>query len=90
MNATVGHFVVAYRQGFGRVATDKYATEADARTVAATLWSSWVIFHEQRGAMTEIAMGGWGFGHGALRKGVRSAMQHNLNMKAMMAYPSAM
>ena len=52
------------------------ATEADARLVASTLWAPWIVYHEQRGAFTEVLAGGFGgLRHHAIRKHVASLMQ---------------
>ena len=73
--ATVGYFVVVKEYMWGRFSRDRYATEADARLVASTLWAPWILYHEQRGAYTEVLAGGLGMRHSAIRKHVSSAMQ---------------
>ena len=75
VSASVGTFALVSERGWGRFVNDRYATEADARTVADTLWGSWIVYHEQRGAYTEVASGGLFFRHGAIRKYVATVMR---------------
>lgn len=75
VTASAGYFVVVTERPLGGFERDRYATEADARTVVGTLWGAWVLYHEQRGAYTEIDHGGWGFRHGAIRRHIAGAMK---------------
>lgn len=76
---TIGTFLLLSHRGWSYGA-DKFGSEPEARSAAAALWSSWVLFHEQRGALTEVAHGGYGFGHGALRKYAKKGTQMALNV----------
>ena len=79
VNASVGNFTLVYEHGWGRFVRERYATESDAHLVASTLWGSWIIYHEQRGAYTEVATGGLFFRHAAIRKSVSTAMRQAVN-----------
>lgn len=79
---SVGSFLLLSSGGW-HYAADKFASEAEARQAAAALWGSWVLFHEQRGALTEVSSGGYGFGHGGIRRYARKGMA--LGMAATMS-----
>ena len=72
--ASAGTFVLV-STFFGRCVSQRYGSEGDARLNAAALWASWVLYHEQRGAKTEIGSGGWGFRQGAIRRHVHGEME---------------
>ena len=67
----MGTFTLLYESFPGRVARERYASEGDARAVAATLWAAWVMYHDQRGAYTEVGHGGIWFRHHAIRRHVQ-------------------
>lgn len=77
--ASLGVYELATNRGFGRMTVERYATEEDARTVADTLWVSWVIFHEQRGSRSEVAYGGLGWAQGAIRRRMQAATTSSMN-----------
>ena len=81
--ASEGTFVLVSQQGFGRsgVVTDRYALEAEAREAASQLWwiQGWILYHEQRGARTEVDCGGASFTHYMLRRYVSKATADAVN-----------
>ena len=79
--ASEGTFVLVSMQGFGRsgIVTDRYALEAEARMAASQLWWCWILYHEQRGARTEVYSGGVGFTHYMVRRHVSKATADAVN-----------
>ena len=79
--ASEGTFVLVSMQGFGRsgIVTDRYALEAEARMAASQLWWCWILYHEQRGARTEVDSGGVGFTHYMVRRHVSKATADAVN-----------
>jgi hypothetical protein len=75
-----GVFELVVQRGWSKYEVLRYATDSDARQVAATLWGCWIIYHEQRGSRTEIAYGGFGWAHGAMRRFMHSNSSSGLNM----------
>lgn len=78
--ASSGIFELVVHRGWSKYVVERYATESDARTVAATLWPSWVLYHEQRGSRVELAYGGIGFAHRGIRNHMISTSKHGMNM----------
>lgn len=78
--ASQGVFELVVQRGWSKYVVERYATDADARLVASQLWQCWILYHEQRGSRTELAYGGYGFAHSAMRRFMQSNMSTGLNM----------
>ena len=62
-----GPYVLIAEYGLAASA-QRFMAESLARTKAKNLWVNWILYHERRGGLDELAVGGVGFSHESIRK----------------------
>lgn len=65
----------AFSRGSERMSVQRFGREKESRLAAAKLWSCWVLYREVGSHYEELAAGGLGFTHGAIRTFVAAKLE---------------
>jgi hypothetical protein len=78
VRATMGRFLLVCQRAWW-FQLEVHPSEHAAREAAATLWSGWILYHEQRGSCTELAHGGISLSHASIRRHMTKAQKRGLD-----------